>query len=532
MSSSHNLNYSANLNQPNVYRDLIQFFHDMLSSYNFDAGAVYLPSENNDNIYELFYSVGFPQLYCEKLRTVVKGYGFGGTTAVLHTVRVSENTENDSRFALPIPFQAGFLSFVSVPLMAGETMMGLLNFACREKVKFSLGKRESLLLLGKSLGMYLRTQLDLLSTLNQGQLFRKMYVLGTELFRINDLPHICNILLEESMSLLGANCGFIVLEENKAVFSKGVFGPKELLDEVSAYLDAGRKTRLPNINAILERNTLVSPSMLSFFEHNNLERLYVSHLIIGEKFLGLLAFGQENNQYKTFDVLSLNQITQYLSMAINKFYYNKADKERAVVKEHERISHMLHDSLAQQLAAIMNRLEFFERSALEKPYWEAVASDIRELKEMTYDASQEIRESISGLRLFHTDRDDSFLDILEKLRERAVKNMPELNLSTELELPDFEPPFDVQIQLLLIIQECLNNIRKHSQATEAWISLSAHENQLLLVVRDNGNGFDISRKSSGYGLSVMRERAEEINAEFQLFSHPGEGTTITVSLNC
>jgi len=535
MSSPHNLNYSANLSQPNVYRDLISFFHEMLSSYNFDAGAVYLPSESNDNIYELFYSVGFPQLYCEKLRTVIKGYGFGGTTAVLHTVRVSENTENDSRFAIPIPFQAGFHSFVSVPLMAGETMMGLLNFAYYDKVKFSLGKREALLLLGKSLGMYLKTQLELLSTLEQGRLFRKMYVLGTELFRINDLPHICNIVLEESMVLLGANCGFIVLEATREVFSKGVVDQKELLDEISGILSADCQSSVSdniNINMVIERNTLKPSQLLSFFEQNNLAQLYVTRLLIGEKFLGLLAFGQESNQYKTFDVLALNQITQYLSMAIHKFYYNKTEKERAVVREHERISRVLHDSLAQQLAAIMNRLEFFERSVREQPYWETIAPDVRELKEMTYDASQDIRESISGLRLFSMDDDASFLEILEKLRMRSAKNMPEVELEARIEMPDITLPFDVQLQLLLIVQESLTNIRRHSRATKALLSLQVCDGKLLLEVRDNGVGFDLSQQGGGYGLSVMQERAEEINAEFKLFSEPGKGTAIMISLAC
>ena len=528
MSGMHYLNYSANLNQPNVYRDLINFFYEMLSGFNFDAGAIYLPNESNPNLYDLFYSVGFPELYCEKLATVVKGYGFGGTTAVLQTVRVSENTENDSRFALPIPFQSGFGSFISIPLMAEESMMGLLNFAYVEKVKFSLSKRESLLLLGRSLGLYLKVRLELQQALDQGRLFKKMYVLGTELFRINDLDHICNIALQESMVILDASCGFIALKSSKEVYARGVPSSPELLDEVVADIYKSKKRTFSNI--LIERSTLNSPLLQQFFEDNNLEQLYIAHLKIDDKLLGLLAFGQEHNQYKTFDMLALNQITQNLSMAIHKFYYNKTVKDRAVIKEYERISHELHDSLAQQFAAVMNRLEYFERTIAEKAYKDEISSDIREVKGMVYDASQDLRESISGLRLFSTDSDQPFFDMIEKLLERFVRNAAGMRLRTEIDLSDIRLSFDVQIQIIRIIQEALTNIRKHSHAQEVLLSLRPQDGKLLIVIRDDGVGFDLAGQSNGYGLAVMRERAQEIGADFEIQSECGEGTSITVLL--
>jgi signal transduction histidine kinase len=87
--------------------------------------------------------------------------------------------------------------------------------------------------------------------------------------------------------------------------------------------------------------------------------------------------------------------------------------------------------------------------------------------------------------------------------------------------------------LYRIAQEALNNVVKHSQATEATLSLSRDAtNTLQLEIRDNGKGFarEERRKTASFGLIGMRERVYALKGELVIDSRPGGGTSIRVSI--
>ena len=91
---------------------------------------------------------------------------------------------------------------------------------------------------------------------------------------------------------------------------------------------------------------------------------------------------------------------------------------------------------------------------------------------------------------------------------------------------------EVQAQLIRILQEALSNVRKHSGAGQVWVSCFEEGKDLVLEIRDDGNGFspdDVSSHSQ-HGLRGMRERAELIGADFQVISSSLQGTTVRVCL--
>ena len=91
-------------------------------------------------------------------------------------------------------------------------------------------------------------------------------------------------------------------------------------------------------------------------------------------------------------------------------------------------------------------------------------------------------------------------------------------------------PDEVQVALYRIAQEALNNVIKHSTATQAKLGLYRTPKQVTLQISDKGRGFDPQQRQNGgrFGLAIMAERAEEIDAEFELKSQPGQGTEVTV----
>ncbi|MEJ2559198.1 MAG: ATP-binding protein [Anaerolineae bacterium] len=98
--------------------------------------------------------------------------------------------------------------------------------------------------------------------------------------------------------------------------------------------------------------------------------------------------------------------------------------------------------------------------------------------------------------------------------------------------PELVLPPEVQAQLLRIVQEALSNIRKHSAATRARLEWQADESWLTLGIADNGRGFDPADVPpvSQHGLRIMRERAELLDADFQIISRPGAGAQVVIRL--
>jgi signal transduction histidine kinase len=87
---------------------------------------------------------------------------------------------------------------------------------------------------------------------------------------------------------------------------------------------------------------------------------------------------------------------------------------------------------------------------------------------------------------------------------------------------------DVHVVLYRIVQESINNIVKHGDATQVNITLTTEANQLTLIVQDNGQGFDVNKSASGMGLGVMRERAAMVGAKLEINSAVGQGTQVVL----
>lgn len=86
------------------------------------------------------------------------------------------------------------------------------------------------------------------------------------------------------------------------------------------------------------------------------------------------------------------------------------------------------------------------------------------------------------------------------------------------------------LALYRIAQEALHNVVKHSGAVEAELLLGLREAGLTLAVKDAGRGFNPSSPSEGLGLAAMRQRAEQLGAEFTVTSSPGKGTEVRVTV--
>jgi signal transduction histidine kinase len=108
--------------------------------------------------------------------------------------------------------------------------------------------------------------------------------------------------------------------------------------------------------------------------------------------------------------------------------------------------------------------------------------------------------------------------------ERHSKVKPVLRVHGAL--PNLPP--DLEEQLFFVAQEALNNALWHANATSVAVDIRAEDESIMLMVQDNGVGFDPGVPSRGLGLSTMRDRAESLQGSLSMLTAPGEGTIVEV----
>ena len=106
----------------------------------------------------------------------------------------------------------------------------------------------------------------------------------------------------------------------------------------------------------------------------------------------------------------------------------------------------------------------------------------------------------------------------------------EYTFKADEKLNEFTLPMQTRKDFYLIFKEALNNLLKYSNATSASIALNYSEPNIAMIIRDNGEGFDTSNPPRGNGLHNMKNRANEMKANFKIESTLGQGTSIELTL--
>ncbi len=112
------------------------------------------------------------------------------------------------------------------------------------------------------------------------------------------------------------------------------------------------------------------------------------------------------------------------------------------------------------------------------------------------------------------------------------KNSSDIEFITEIDNIDGLLSKESEINLYRVVQECVNNILKHSAATSAWLLIKRTASGAEITCRDNGQGFDseASSRKGGTGLIGMAERVRMLGGRYTMETAPGKGATIRVTI--
>ena len=201
--------------------------------------------------------------------------------------------------------------------------------------------------------------------------------------------------------------------------------------------------------------------------------------------------------------------------------------DTAVSEERNRIARELHDSVTQNLYTVATISDTIPDIWETHP--EETHKALDNLRRLSRGALAEMRILLLELRPSSL-LEKSLGQLLQQLGE-GVEGRSRIQVTTSI-VGDQVFPDDVQIALYRISQEALNNVIKHSEATQATIGLYCMPDQVTLSMRDNGRGFYVETMDySGFGLENMQERARQIDAKLDIKSELNKGTEITVIWN-
>jgi two-component system nitrate/nitrite sensor histidine kinase NarX len=238
-----------------------------------------------------------------------------------------------------------------------------------------------------------------------------------------------------------------------------------------------------------------------------------------------------SRQVKAFNQRQLSMlqtVSGQTAMVIQNINLIAELEYKTMMEERMRLAREIHDGLAQTLGFLKLKLAQMKNYAEQADYGRLVETIPICYNTLT-DAYQEVRQSIDGLRI-----KTGSVGMEGWLRQAAIEFQENTGLSVHLSEPVGDPslPPEVHAQLIRIVQEALNNVRKHADSGEAWVSCQEIDGDLILEVRDDGSGFDIDDipGPSRHGLQGMRERAELIGADFQVISRARQGTIVRVRL--
>lgn len=200
------------------------------------------------------------------------------------------------------------------------------------------------------------------------------------------------------------------------------------------------------------------------------------------------------------------------------------------VQENERhyIARELHDEAGQGLASLMIGLRHLEQDS-DKPA--TVISRSQELKKIADDVLENLHRLAIDLRPAALDH----LGLVAALRQHAERFSDQSGLTVQFEtLGKIERlPGEVETAVYRIVQEALTNVVRHARATRVDILIERRGTTLVVVVEDNGIGFDPEHQQMSHlGMVGMRERADMLGGRITFESAPGKGTSMLLEVPC
>jgi signal transduction histidine kinase len=249
------------------------------------------------------------------------------------------------------------------------------------------------------------------------------------------------------------------------------------------------------------------------------------NIIIGLLVVIVAAFAAYYIRSKEIKKIEIAQHSEKLQMTFSEKLLKQQEDER------KRIAAELHDSLGQNLLIIKNMLDYITHSLSES---NETKSQLEELSAIALNSIEEVRTTASNLHPYQLKKMGLSKAISAMIRN--FKQGTQININHEIDDVDGKISKESEAHIYRIVQEIMNNAIRHSDASEINISLKNKNDNLIIMINDNGKGFNINNYEShesvsgGFGIIGIKERIRIIGAEIKIESNLGIGSRFEILL--
>lgn len=197
--------------------------------------------------------------------------------------------------------------------------------------------------------------------------------------------------------------------------------------------------------------------------------------------------------------------------------------------ERKRISFELHDAVGQDLLVIKNMTRLVQKNVNDLHSAEEFLNDISSAADNSIKDVRDISRTLHPYQLGKLGLTAALKSLILK-----VENSTEIKISSNIDNVDNAFEQSQEIHIFRILQECLNNVIKHSGASNVEVSICRNADEVSVSVKDDGRGFEISNNEDsakyGIGITGINERVQILNGTLDITSKIGEGTEVKVSI--
>lgn len=280
------------------------------------------------------------------------------------------------------------------------------------------------------------------------------------------------------------------------------------------------------------------PELQYFVAFQSCKSILALPLRAGFDHYGVLVFGcDQPDAFSTEYIELLKAIGTLATIALQNavLYQNILEEKERIVEVEEdarkKLARDLHDGPTQSVAAIAMRVNYIRRLLEQRP--QQAGDELVKVEELARRTTKEIRHMLFTLRPLVLET-QGLVAALGQLSEKMRDNF-ETNVVIEAQ-NSIERWLDAHGQgvIFYIIEEAVNNARKHAQSEHIWVRLKKQEQVIIVEIEDDGVGFDSESVMKDYssrgslGMVNMRERAELVEGTLHLTSKAGQGTKISI----
>ncbi len=493
------------------------------------AGRVWLVDAEAGVLRNAVHRGLFPDAFAQPAQAKVGEGTAGQVAATGRAASIPDLANAPDRLLEPLRAR-GFIELSSVPLVAQDRVVGVIDIAARHRGELSAGTLELLVSMGRAVGLAIENA-RLFDAVRARQVeAENLYKAGMDVSSTLDVGQVLHAVTERGRALLHADASALCLwDEHKRWLVVGSeSGPAEAFESP---VGMGRKNGLFHGGRAQGSGGDPACSLIRSPFRQARVALPVSW---GEQVIGCLCVAStQARSFSAREVQVLGGLADQAAIGIrNARAYDRAGNE-AITQERERLAREMHDTLAQVLGFVSTKSQA-ARELLACGRVESAGEQLEQIATLSQELYADVREAILGLRAAISPEKGLLPTLGDYIQAYTKQSGVEAQLVVENGANGLLFAPAVELQLIRIVQEALTNIRKHARARRATVRLTTQDGHAEMRIEDDGCGFDPDRVARGFwpqfGLQTMRERAESVGGAFVVVSRLGLGTQVVVQI--